>query len=194
MADLLNNKVVLGDGTVLIDLTADTIEAEDLAAGKTAHDRTGAIITGTNTNDADTSDADALASEMLAGKTAYVNGAKVTGTMPAQGAIEGEITAVDQEYIIPAGYHDGSGKVTIDAVEQAKIIPSNIKAGIEVLGVTGEYGGGSIEVQSKEVDPGFESQTVLPDAGYDYLSQVTVNAINVTYTENAQGGNTVTVG
>ena len=37
-------------------------------------------------------------------------------------------------------------------------------------------------------------QTVLPDEGYDYLSQVTVSAIPVTETENSAGGITVTVG
>lgn len=40
------SKVVLG-GEVLIDLTADTVTADTLAKGVTAHDKTGAQITGT---------------------------------------------------------------------------------------------------------------------------------------------------
>ena len=70
MPNTYNNKIVLGDGTVLIDLTQDTITADKLAEGVTAHDKSGAPITGTNTYDADTSDATAAASEILATKTA----------------------------------------------------------------------------------------------------------------------------
>lgn len=47
MANPANNKVQLADGTVLIDLTNDTITASDLLSGVTAHDASGAIITGT---------------------------------------------------------------------------------------------------------------------------------------------------
>ena len=64
MPNTYNNKIVLGDGTVLIDLTQDTITADKLAEGVTAHDKSGAPITGTNTYDADTSDATAVAAEM----------------------------------------------------------------------------------------------------------------------------------
>lgn len=42
-----NNKVQLADGTVLIDLTGDTITSEDLLIGITAHNASGALITGT---------------------------------------------------------------------------------------------------------------------------------------------------
>ena len=62
-------KVVLGD-EVLVDLTADTITAEDLKKGVTAHDKSGAVITGTSTKDATTADATAAAAEILSGKTA----------------------------------------------------------------------------------------------------------------------------
>ena len=41
-----NNKVQLADGTVLIDLTSDTVTAADILSGVTAHDATGASITG----------------------------------------------------------------------------------------------------------------------------------------------------
>ena len=37
-------------------------------------------------------------------------------------------------------------------------------------------------------------QTVLPDEGFDYLSQVSVAAIPVTYSDNAAGGQTCTIG
>lgn len=41
------NKVALANGTVLIDLTSDTVKAESILAGVTAHDKSGAKITGT---------------------------------------------------------------------------------------------------------------------------------------------------
>ena len=46
MANQYNNKVALSDGTVLIDLTSDTVEASALRSGYTAHDRSGASISG----------------------------------------------------------------------------------------------------------------------------------------------------
>lgn len=193
MANEYVSKVVYGV-TTLIDLTADTVTADKLASGYTAHGRDGAPITGTNTYDADTSDADATASEILNTKTAYVNGVKITGNMPNRGAVTGTISNLSTPYSVQNGYHDGSGTVAVDSTEAAKIIPGNIKAGVQILGVTGDYSGSSVNVQSKTATPYTTQQTVLPDAGYDYLSQVTVNAIYYDETDNAAGGKTVTIG
>lgn len=187
------NKVVY-DGQTLIDLTADTITAADLAYGVTAHDASGATITGSSTKDSDTSDATATAGEILATKTAYARGAKLTGSMTNNGGVTGTISTVAGEYTVPVGYHDGSGKVSIDSTEQSKIIAGNIKSGVEILGVTGSYTGEAISAQSKTVTPTSSSQTVLPDDGYDYLSQVTVNPIPYTEALNAAGGYTATIG
>ena len=191
---MANNKVVLSGGTVLIDLTSDTVAAEYLLSGYTAHDRSGATITGSCDYDADTSDATAIASEILSGKTAYAGGSGLTGTMPNRGAVTGTISTVSGTYTVQQGYHDGSGTVGIDSTEQAKIIADNIKEGVEILGVTGTYTGEDISAQTKTATPTFAQQTILPDSGYDYLSQITVDAISVTYTDNAAGGKTVTIG
>lgn len=193
MANLYKNKVVFG-GDVLIDLTADTITAADLASGVTAHDKTGAVITGTNTYDSDTSDDTAAVAEILAGKTAHARGTLLTGTMPNNGAVTGVISSKAEQYTIPQGYHDGSGKVSINVTEQAKLIAGNIKSGVEILGVTGSYSGDAVNVQSKTATPTKTAQTILPDAGYDYLSQVTVNAIPYVEADNSAGGVTVTIG
>lgn len=188
------SKVVAGT-EVLIDLTSDTVTANNLAKGITAHDKKGNKITGENTFDVDSSELTASASEVLAGKTFAAGGEVLEGSMPNNGAVSGEISTKAGVYSIPIGFHDGSGTVGIAAAEQAKIIPLNIKSGVEILGVVGEHSGAEpATAQSKEVTPSFEVQTVLPDEGVDYLSQVTVKAIPVTRTENAAGGITVTIG
>lgn len=187
------NKIIY-DSRTLIDLTTDTVTADKLLTGATAHDKSGAIITGTCAFDADTSDANAAASEILDGKTAYVGGAKIVGTMPNKEAVKGTISDVDTPYKIPMGFHDGSGTVEIDEVEKGKLTAENIKQGVEILGVTGTYGGEPDKVQSKDATPKATEQTITPDEGFDYLSQVKVLAIPYSEVDNAQGGKTVTIG
>ena len=61
-----------------------------------------------------TDDADAVAANILANKTAYVDGVKVTGSMTDRGAASGSINGLTvTEYTIPAGFHNGSGKITL---------------------------------------------------------------------------------
>lgn len=195
MANTYNSKVVLASGEVLIDLTADTVDAAHLLDGYTAHGKNGAPVIGACTFDSDTSNDTASASEILATKTAHARGAKLTGTMPNNGGITGSITAKSQEYTIPQGYHDGSGKVSISSTEQAKLIPANIRQGITVLGVEGSMSGSEgVIAQSKTATPTFSAQVISPDTGYTHLTQVTVDAIAVTYADNSAGGKTVTIG
>ena len=189
-----NSKVVLGD-EVLIDLTADTITAASLQSGVTAHDKTGAPITGTNTKDAKKSDATAAAAELLSGTIAYVKGSKVTGTMKNNGAVAGVIKTVAGAYSVPVGYHDGSGKVAIDTTEQSKIVAKNIRQGVTSLGVTGTMSGTEgAKDQAKTATPKLTQQVIVPDDGYNYLSQVTVASIPVARADNDAGGQTVTIG
>ena len=193
MANQYVNKVIYG-GQTLIDLTGDTVTASDILTGKKAHDKSGAQITGTCSYDADTSDANATAAEILATKTAYVAGSKITGSMPNPGAVTGTISTKTQQYTIQNGYHDGSGKVSISSTEQAKIIAGNIRQGVTILGVEGTMSGSEdVHAQTKTVTPATTAQTVTPDTGYNYLTQVTVNAIPYVETDNASGGITVTI-
>lgn len=194
MANQYTNKVVLGNET-LIDLTGDTAVASDVLTGKKFHLKSGAPATGTCSYDADTSDATATAAEILATKTAYVAGNKVTGSMPNRGKQTGTINTKSQSVAIQQGYHDGSGSVSISSTEQAKIIATNIRQGITILGVEGSMSGTEdMDIEpAKSVTPSLTAQTVLPAEGYDGMAEVDVAAIPVTRTDNAQGGVTVTI-
>lgn len=195
MANSYNNKIVLASGEVLIDLTGDTVEAAHVLDGFTFHDKSGAPVTGTCTYDSDTSDDTAAVGEILSGKTAHARGALLTGTMPNNGAQMGSISTKEQEVIIAQGYHDGSGKVSILADEQAKLIPSNIREGITILGIEGTMSGSeSVVAQARTVTPKFTQQVISPEDGYTHLSQVTVQPITVSYSDNSAGGKTVTIG
>ena len=187
------NKLVVGN-EVKFDLTGDTVAPNTLLTGTTAHDKTGAQITGTCSYDSDTSDATVAVAEILKDKTAYARGAKIVGTMPNNGAKNYTISDLNDQ-TISLGFYDGSGKISIDSAEKAKIIPANIKNGVSILGVQGTMTGQeSITVQSKTVAPTFTAQTILPDSGYDYLSQVVVSAIPMTESANTAGGLTLTIG
>lgn len=190
------NQVGLADGTILIDLTTDTAVAADVASGKYFHLATGQRVQGSSTKDSDTTDANAAASEILLDKTAYVNKNKIVGSMPNNGAVTGTITTKAQEYTVPAGYHNGLGKVSIPSTEQAKIIAENIKEGVEILGVTGTCSPASgVTAGTANVTPYLTAQTILPSSiSKDYFSQVSVAAIAVNYSDNAAGGRTCTIG
>ena len=114
--------------------------------------------------------------------------------MPNNGSVSLTISNLTDEITIAQGYHDGSGKVTILDTEKAKLIASNIKQGITILGVTGTLEPSSeVKVHSKTVTPKKTQEVVLPDEGFDYLAQVTVEAIPYVETDNSAGGKTVTI-
>lgn len=188
------NKVVLSSGETLIDLSGDTADAAHVLKGSTFHDKSGAPVTGTCEYDSDTTDDTVAAAEILAGKTAHARGVKLTGTMPNNGAVTGDISTKAGQFTIPQGYHDGSGKVGIKATEQEKLVPGNIKAGVEVLGVVGAFAGESVKAQTRTATPSFTQQVIQPGTGYDYLSAVTIEAIPIVATDNAAGGKTITIG
>ena len=189
------NQVGLADGTILLDVSSDTAARADVLDGKYFHLATGERTTGTCTYDSNTTDSNALATEILSGKTAYVNKVKITGEMTNNGAVSGTISTKAGTYTVPAGFHSGLGSVGIASAEQDKIIAQNIKSGIEILGVIGSYSGESVTAGAVSATPYLTSQTILPSSiSKDYISQVDIAAITVSYSDNAAGGRTCTIG
>ena len=84
----------------------------------------------------DTASANAASADILTGKTAYGASGEVQGSMASNGSTSGTISAKAGTVTIPAGYTTG-GTVSISSTEQAKIIATNIKSGVTLLGVAG---------------------------------------------------------
>lgn len=193
MANQYKNKVVY-NGNVLIDLTQDSVDAAHLLSGYTAHAKSGAPITGTCTFDADTTDADATRAEILNGKTAYVNGVKLTGSMPNNGSNNVTVSSTAGQ-TIPAGYYDGSGKAVIDSTSASALTANNIRQGVTILGVQGTLSAeDGLTVGAIDVTPRATAQTVTAASeDLDYITQVTVAAIPYVESDNSAGGVTVEI-
>ena len=184
------NKVVYGT-TVLVDLTKDTVTPDKLLKGATAHDASGESITGTMESGIDTSDATATPDDMREGTTAYVNGEKVTGTIPLWNGINwdtptaiwdsknkrltlrGSLSArrMIKKDSISTMHCSGEnlGDATAADVAEGKTFTSS--AGLKV---TGTAKASTPTFQAKTATPSAAEQTVTPDSGYDGLSSVTV--------------------
>ena len=180
------NKIIVGS-TVKLDISGDTVTAATLLKNYTAHDNSGTSITGSCEYDVDSSGVTAQVAEVLTGQTFAAGGTIKTGTMPNRGSVSGTISSKNDSYTIQQGYHDGGGSVQLATAQKDLLVPGNIKSGVVLLGVTGDYTGAAISSQTKTVTPDLTGFTVQPDAGYDYLSSVVVNAIPVTETPNATG-------
>lgn len=95
----------------------------------------------------DTAGASAASEDLLTGKTAFGASGEISGSMANNGSTSGTISTKAGTVAIPAGYTTG-GTVSISSTEQAKIIASNIKSGVTLLGVAGSLALPSISQDS----------------------------------------------
>lgn len=193
MANEFNSKIVLSTGEVLIDLTQDDVKPENVDENIYFHDKTGKRQKGTSKKTVDASTVTAEATEVLDGRTFGKGNEVQTGTMPNNSGKDVIITNKEGTPI-PFGYSDGSGVAKISADDAEKLIKGNIKQGVTILGVEGEYGPEDMTSQEKTAKPSFEEQTITPDEGVSFLTSVKIEAIKVDRKDNEAGGVTVTIG
>lgn len=145
------------------------------------------------------SDATATAGEILSGKTAYVNGVKVTGSMANQGAVSQAINA-GGSYTIPAGYHNGSGKVTGNSLASqtsATAAAGNIQSGYTAW-VNGSKVTGTAAVASDDGNWfNFEENKALDFSGFAYVDvadgSLTSLTAGSTYIVLSNGGSRIEI-
>ena len=141
----------------------------------------------------------ATAARILSGRTAWVNGSKLTGTMTNRGAISQKLAA-NGSYTVPAGWHNGSGKVTQSLTTQgaknvtpkttnqtacaasrwttgsivilgsSALVAGNIKKGVKIFNVTGTFTGWVDSTMAMSAVPGWTVKMGL-DTNYHWYSQ-----------------------
>lgn len=163
----VNDKLITGTMTNNGAYTKTIACGESVTVPKGYHNGSGKISVKSLK---DQTSGNATAAQILTGKTLWVNGSLVTGTMPNRGSVSYSLPA-NGSYTIPDGYHSGSGKITqslstqggwtvtpgtsnitacaadkwtIGAIYCAgadTLVAGNIKKGVTIFGVTGTYQG-----------------------------------------------------
>lgn len=177
------------NGSGKVSITLETKSATPTKSAQTVTPTSGKVLSKVTVNAIPssyitTTDATAAATDILASKTAYVNGSKLTGTLPNIGTATGTISTKAGSYTIAKGYHSGSGTVSISSTEQNKIISDNIKSGVTILGVSGK----STVVDTETAAGGIYAGKVMDGyVGYVNGSKITGTVADYSWGENVTG-------
>ena len=100
------------------------------------------------------------------------------------GAVSKKLDTTTTSYTVPAGFHNGSGTVSIELEEKTVTANGDVTptAGKVLSKVTVNVENAPT-LQEKSVTPTKSEQSVTPDEGYDGLSQVTVGAIPANFAD-----------
>lgn len=143
----------------------------------------------------------ATASDILSGKTATVDGVTITGNIPSR--TSSNLTVSGATVTVPAGHYAAAASKSVATATQATPTITVGTDGLITASATqtaGYVAAGTksatkqLTVQSKPATPTFEQQVITPDAGYTFLTSVTVAPIPVIRADNDAGGVTVTIG
>ena len=152
---MANNKVQLSNGTVVIDLSSDTVtSASHIKSGLVGHLADGTTATGT------------LAEKDVKSVTYNLSGG-VTASISTSEVVTGQGFSVKLK--APAGYGLSGVTVTMGGTDITNQVFAPDEAG----------GGGEPNLQTKSVSytptTSAQSETVTPDSGYDGMSSVSVS-------------------
>lgn len=123
------------DGKGTVSVTVETKSATPTKEEQTVTPTEGSLLSSVTVGAipaeyVDTTDGTATAAQILTGQTAYVAGEKVTGTMPNNSPAATVLDAETASYTIPAGYHDGTGSVSL-SLETKSATPTKVQQTIE---------------------------------------------------------------
>ena len=160
----MNFNADYSDVATAIGLTADKISEGNTILGVEGTAGAGGV---------DTSDATATVKDILAGKTAYVDGEKLEGTMANNGDLI--VTPNTDEQDHSAGYYNSIQVRPVTSSVDANIKADNIKSGISILGVAGSV----IELNGHELEvtPSTAQKVIEPEENYNAITRVTVKAV-----------------
>lgn len=171
-----------------VDLSNDTITAEALLNGYTAHDRQGQAIVGTLIpQGVDVSEDTVTSATLLNGYTAHdASGAQITGAYVPVDLSQDTVTS----NVLLAGYtaHDSSGTLVTGIysapdLSQDTVTSATLLSGYTAHDSSGAAITGTFEVILEEINvtPTESAQTITPSSGYTGISEVNVGAISSTY-------------